>query len=210
MRNICVVLFVLLATACTPSQIPGASFSEHLDQLTIPETYDVYHFGESHHSGGDRYYKFAYTVRDELVTGCLGKSGFCCTEQGFQIQDAQDQCQQASWTMSGIVDALRPENANSTAATSKTFSDRVCYYPVTLLKRKVGSFEALVCFDERNRIVTFLSPVYASPSASSWHLKDFPPSDEVYNFITSVDKSRPRFSKENPRPSGTLDKLAID
>lgn len=208
------LLFValLFLVACMPvtPEIPDASFQERLDQVTVPETYDVYHFGESHHSGGDRYSKFAYTIRNEVMTGCRGESGFCCTEQGFQIKNAEDRCQAASWTMNNIVDALRPENADATVATSKMFSDRVCYYPVTLLEREIGHFEALVCFDENNRVVTFLSPVYAGPSASSWHLKEFPPSEEIYEFVMSVDKSKGRFDKANPRPSGALDKLAID
>ncbi|MBW3002847.1 hypothetical protein KY338_06830 [Candidatus Woesearchaeota archaeon] len=205
MKRLLIILIAFLVVACTSVNIQDMSFQDHIEQVNIPETYEVYAFGESHHSGGDWYYKQKFTIRNENLTSCAGQGW-----NGFDtVQDAD--CQYAL-TMGLIVDALNPGNVASEAASSKLFSDRVCYYPVTILQRvkTIGNYEALVCFDEKNRIVTFISPIYGMPSANSWHLKDFPISGKIYDFIISVDKQRNlQYTTKDLEPSKKFDKLNV-
>jgi len=183
MRNILFTILLLLLVGCTTSNIPDLSFQKRFSQLQIPDKYEVYAFGESHHSGGDWYYKRTYTVNNQEITKCGGKGGYCCIKDKF-YQTRDEDCQYAL-TMNDIAEALNPSNIDTTSTSSQIFSDRICYYPIKILNRfnTISNDNALVCFDENNRIVTFAKPVHSSPSSNFWNLKEFSISKKIYDFI---------------------------
>jgi len=183
MKTTLTLLLLIILVGCTTSSIPDMSFKERFSQLQIPKNYEVSSFGESHHSGGDWYYKRTYSVNNNEIVKCEGNGEYCCIKDVLYDTRTED-CQYAI-TINDITEVLNPVNIDTTSTISQTFSDRICYYPVKILQRfnTISNDNALVCFNENNHIVTFANPVHSSPSSNFWSLKEFPISSKIYEFI---------------------------